>query len=57
MKQYHYYINLFYSEEDKGYIADISELKICSAFGETPEITVREIELAKAVEIPDRLPL
>ena len=32
-----YHINVFYSEEDGGYIADIPDLKQCSAFGETPE--------------------
>lgn len=35
MKDYH--INIFYSEEDGGYIADIPDLEACSAFGETPE--------------------
>jgi len=29
MKDYH--INIFYSEEDEGYIADIPDLKFCSA--------------------------
>ena len=38
MKDYH--INIFYSEEDEGYIADISELKYCSAFGSTVEEAV-----------------
>ncbi len=33
MKAYH--INIFYSEEDGGYIADIPDLKYCSTFGET----------------------
>jgi len=32
MKDYH--INIFYSEEDRGYIADIPDLEGCSAFGE-----------------------
>lgn len=45
MKDYH--INVFYSEEDKGYIADIPDLKQCSAFGETPEEAVREVLIAK----------
>jgi hypothetical protein len=31
-----YDINLFYSEDDDGYIADIPDLQSCSAFGETP---------------------
>ena len=34
MKDYH--INIFYSNEDEGYIADIPDLTHCSAFGETP---------------------
>jgi len=42
-----YHINVFYSEEDEGYIADIPDLKYCSAFGETPEDAVREVLIAK----------
>ena len=45
MKDYH--INVFYSEEDAGYIADIPDLKYCSAFGETPEDALREVLIAK----------
>jgi len=45
MKDYH--INVFYSEEDAGYIADIPDLKYCSAFGESPEEAVREVIIAK----------
>lgn len=45
MKDYH--INIFYSEEDEGYIADIPDLKYCSAFGSTPEEAVQEVMLAK----------
>lgn len=45
MKDYH--INVFYSEEDEGYIADIPDLKHCSAFGETPEEALREVLKAK----------
>ena len=45
MKDYH--INVFYSEEDEGYIADIPDLKQCSAFGETPEDAIREVIIAK----------
>ena len=46
MKDYH--INIFYSDEDGGYIADIPDLKACSAFGATPEEALREVEQAKA---------
>jgi len=43
-----YHINIFYSKQDKGYIADIPDLNACSAFGETPEIALREVQIAKA---------
>ena len=46
MKDYH--INIFYSEEDGGYIADIPDLKYCSAFGKTATEALREVERAKA---------
>jgi predicted RNase H-like HicB family nuclease len=45
MKDYH--INIFYSEEDEGYIADIPDLEACSAFGSTPEEALREVNTAK----------
>jgi predicted RNase H-like HicB family nuclease len=45
MKDYH--INIFYSEEDEGYIADIPDLKHCSAFGQTPKEALAEVEIAK----------
>ena len=47
MKDYH--INIFYSEEDGGYIADIPDLEACSAFGNTPEEALRQVEIAKTV--------
>ena len=43
-----YPINIFYSEEDGGYIANIPDLKYCSAFGETEEEALREVLQAKA---------
>jgi predicted RNase H-like HicB family nuclease len=49
MKDYH--INVFYSDEDGGYIADIPDLTHCSGFGETAEIALREVEIAKALWI------
>jgi predicted RNase H-like HicB family nuclease len=45
MRDYH--INIFYSEEDGGYIADIPDLDACSAFGETPSDALNEVEKAK----------
>ena len=46
MKDYH--INIFYSEEDEGYIADIPDLEACSAFGETPTEALAQLEIAKS---------
>lgn len=45
MKDYH--INIFYSEEDEGYIADIPDLEACSAFGATPAQALEQLEIAK----------
>ncbi len=45
MKDYH--INVFWSEEDGGYVADIPDLEACAAFARTPEEALREAELAK----------
>ena len=42
-----YHINIFYSEEDGGYIADIPDLEYCSAFGATPKEALAEVEQAK----------
>jgi predicted RNase H-like HicB family nuclease len=42
-----YYVNVFYSDEDKGYIADIPDLKHCSAFGNTLEQALQEALKAK----------
>jgi predicted RNase H-like HicB family nuclease len=42
-----YHINIFYSEEDQGYIADIPDLSHCSAFGESPEEALKEALKAK----------
>ena len=45
MKDYH--INIFYSEQDEGYIADIPDLQACSAFGDTPEEALKQVEIAR----------
>ena len=42
-----YHINIFYSQEDQAYIADIPDLKNCSAHGDTPEEALREVLIAK----------
>jgi predicted RNase H-like HicB family nuclease len=45
MKDYH--VNVFYSDEDGGYIADIPDLQYCSAFGDTPTAALEEVGKAK----------
>ncbi len=44
-------INIFYSEDDKGYIASLVRMPTLSAFGDMPREAMREmetvIELAK----------
>ena len=43
----YYHINIFYSAEDEGFIADIPDLKGCSAFGDTPEKALSEVLTAQ----------
>ena len=45
MKDYH--INIFWSEADGAYVADIPDLRFCSACGDTPEEAVHEVQIAK----------
>jgi predicted RNase H-like HicB family nuclease len=42
-----YHINVFYSDEDSAYVADIPDLEACSAFGSTAEEALAEVERAK----------
>ena len=41
MRDYH--INVFCSQDDDGYFADIPDLQHCSAFGATPEEALQEV--------------
>lgn len=41
------HINIFFSEEDGGWIADVPDLVSCSAFGATAEEALREVERAR----------
>ena len=45
MRDYH--INIFFSDEDEGYIADIPDLKNCSAFGTSPSEALQQVLLAQ----------
>lgn len=42
-----YHINIFFSEEDGGYIADIPDLQYCSAFGDSLGEALAEVLKAK----------
>jgi predicted RNase H-like HicB family nuclease len=46
MKDYH--INIFYGQSDGGSIADIPDLRYCSAFGATPTEALAQLEMARA---------
>jgi predicted RNase H-like HicB family nuclease len=49
MRDHH--INISFSDQDDGYIADIPDLAHCSAFGATPEEALTEVLKAKAAWI------
>jgi predicted RNase H-like HicB family nuclease len=42
----HYHINLFWSSEDDCWIADVPDLKPCSAHGDTPDEAIANIQNA-----------
>ena len=42
-----YHINVFFSDEDGGYVADIPDLASCSAFGSTPQEALASVIVAK----------
>ena len=56
-----YHINVFYSDEDECWVADIPDLETCSAFGATAEEALAEVEQAKrgclAIMQEDGLPI
>ena len=56
-----YHINLFLSEADGAWVADVPDLQSCSAFGDTPAEALAEVEKAMeawlAVAREDGLPI
>ena len=46
-----YQINIFWSDEDGVYIAAVPELPGCSAFGDTYDEAVREVQVAMGLWI------
>ena len=41
-----YAIIVFWSEEDGAWVADVPDLRSCSAFGDSPEQAVAEVRVA-----------
>jgi predicted RNase H-like HicB family nuclease len=56
-----YHIDLFWSEADGAWVADVPDLRSCSALGDTPAEALAEVEKAMAawleVAREDRLPI
>ncbi|MDP9422911.1 MAG: type II toxin-antitoxin system HicB family antitoxin [Pseudomonadota bacterium] len=44
MRVPHYHINVFWSDEDGLWIADVPDLKYCSSHGDTPEEAIANIQ-------------
>jgi predicted RNase H-like HicB family nuclease len=42
-----YHINIFFSDEDASWVADIPDLDACAALGRTPEEALSEVEKAR----------
>lgn len=41
-----YHINVFWSQRDESWVADVPDLKSCAAFGDSPEEAIGEARLA-----------
>lgn len=46
-----YHIDIFWSDEDSGYVANVPDLLYCSAFGETYEEALREVLVAMELHL------
>lgn len=44
--QHRYHINVFWSQRDESWVADVPDLKSCAAFGDTPEEAIAEAQIA-----------
>ena len=45
----HYHIDVFWSDDDDCWIANVPDLRYCSAHGDTPAEAVREAEIAMSL--------
>jgi predicted RNase H-like HicB family nuclease len=46
MNEHHYHINVFWYDDDNCWIADVPDLRPCSAHGDTPSEAIAEAEIA-----------
>jgi len=46
MSNPHYHVNVFWSKDDGCWIADVPDLRPCSAHGDTPTEAIAEAEIA-----------
>ena len=44
--EHRYHINLFWSEREESWVADVPDLKSCAALDDTPEEAIAEARLA-----------
>ena len=51
MDQPKYRIEIFWSDEDGGYVANVPDLRYCSAFGESYEEALREVLMAMELHL------
>lgn len=51
MMQHRYHINVFWYSDDGCWIADVPDLKSCSAHGDSPEEAIAEAQIAIALWI------
>lgn len=42
----HYHINIFWYAPDACWVADVPDLRSCSAFGDTPDEALAEVKVA-----------
>jgi predicted RNase H-like HicB family nuclease len=49
VSEHRYHINLFWSAEDACWIADVPDLRSCSAHGDTPTEAIAEAQTAIAL--------
>ena len=50
-QEFKYEIDIYWSDEDDAYIANVPELRFCSAWGSTYEEALREVQVAMELHL------